>query len=366
MRRLRVGLVAAGLVGQAEHAFYLWEDRERFELAALADASATVRAAVGDRYGIAERHATLEPLLGLGLDAIVCAAPDPIHPGIATAALDAGLHVFCEKPLALTVAACDEIIAARDRAGRVVQVGYMKRFDPAVERLYDELPERIEDVRFISVEVNDPDHEPFVDHLPMAFGHDVPPDLIAGSRALGTAQLAESAGRPLDVVGERGLGGGFLSAMVHDVAVVHGALDRLGTPLPATADHGAVFDEGRGVQLGFALPGGGRVSMTHLNLPGVADYTERVTVYCTDRICEVVFPSPYLRHLPTRLTVRRTDGAHGLTTTEIRASYEEAFRNELRGFHAAICDGVPVRTTAEDARADVALLVSAFRKSMEG
>ena len=365
MRRLRVGLVAAGLVGQAEHAFYLWEDRERFELAALADASAEVRAAVGDRYGIAERHGTLEPLLGLGLDAIVCAAPDPIHPGIAIMALDAGLHVFCEKPLALTVELCDEMIAARDRAGCVLQVGYMKRFDPAVERLYDELPGTIEEVRFISVEVNDPDHEPFVAHLPMTFGRDVPAHLIGESRALSSAQLAESAGRSLDLAGERGLGGGFLSAMVHDVAVVHGILDRLGTPLPATADHGAVFDEGRGVQLGFGLPGGGRVSMTHLNLPGVADYTERITVYCVDRIAEVVFPSPYLRHLPTRLTVRRTDGAHGLATTEIRAGYEEAFRNELRGFHAAICDGAPVRTTAEEARADVVLLVSAFRRSTE-
>jgi len=363
VRRLRVGLVAAGLVGQAEHAFFLWEDRDRFELAAIADASAEVRAAVGDRYGLAERHATLEPLLGLGLDAIVCAAPDPIHPGIAIAALDAGLHVFCEKPLALTVALCDDIIAARDRAGRVLQVGYMKRFDPAVERLYDELPASVGDIRFISVEANDPDHEPFVDHFPMTFGRDVDPALISESRALATAQLAASAGRTLDAVGERGLGGGYLSAMVHDVAVVHGLLDRLGVPLPAGADHGAVFDQGRGVQLGFGLPGGGRVSMTHLNLPGVADYTERVTVYCRDRICEVVFPSPYLRHLPTRLTVKRTDGTLGLVTTEIRASYEEAFRSELRGFHAAICDGVPVRTTAEGARADVALLVSAFRKS---
>ena len=55
------------------------------------------------------------------------------------------------------------------------------------------------------------------------------------------------------------------------------------------------------MQLGFGLPGGGRVSMTHLNLPGVPDYTERVTVYCTDRIIELTFPSPYLRHMPTRL-----------------------------------------------------------------
>ena len=52
MKRLRVGLVGAGLVGQAEHAFYLWEERERFAFVALADASATVRAAVGARYGL--------------------------------------------------------------------------------------------------------------------------------------------------------------------------------------------------------------------------------------------------------------------------------------------------------------------------
>ena len=67
-------------------------------------------------------------------DALVIAAPDPFHPMFAVAALDAGLHVMCEKPLALTVAGCDEIAAARDRSGRVVQVAYMKRYDPAYRR----------------------------------------------------------------------------------------------------------------------------------------------------------------------------------------------------------------------------------------
>ena len=49
MKRLRVGLVGAGLVGQAEHAFYLWEERDRFEFVGLADASAAVRQALGAR-----------------------------------------------------------------------------------------------------------------------------------------------------------------------------------------------------------------------------------------------------------------------------------------------------------------------------
>ena len=49
---LRTGLVGAGLVGQAEHAFYLWEEKDRFAFVALADASPTVREAVGNRYGL--------------------------------------------------------------------------------------------------------------------------------------------------------------------------------------------------------------------------------------------------------------------------------------------------------------------------
>ena len=80
MKRLRVGLVGAGLVGQAEHAFYLWEERERFAFVALADASATVRAAVGARYGLKSLHENIEGLLTAKLDALVIAAPDSFPP----------------------------------------------------------------------------------------------------------------------------------------------------------------------------------------------------------------------------------------------------------------------------------------------
>ncbi len=363
MKQLRVGLVGAGLVGQAEHAFYLWEERERFAFVGLADASASVRAAVGQRYGIKELHGDIQGLLTCKLDALVIAAPDPFHPALAVAALDAGLHVMCEKPLALTLAGCDRIAAARDRAGRVVQVAYMKRYDPAYRRALDFLPSRIEDVKWISVEVNDPDHEPFVAHLPMIFPDDIPAELRKRAREEAAAQLRESAGCSLDGAGARALGGGFLSSLVHDVAVVHGMLAHLGCEMPAGANHGAMFDDGRGAHLAFGLPGGGRVSMTHLNLPGVPDYTERVTVYGVDRIVELKFPSPYLRHLPTRLTVRRGGERHALEIVDYRASYEEAFREELRAFHAAATGQAQVQTTVEQARRDVELLTSAFRKA---
>ena len=364
MKKLRVGLVGAGLVGQAEHAFYLWEERERFAFVALADAAPSVRAALKERYGLAEVHADIAGLLNCKLDAVVIAAPDPFHPELAVAALEAGLHVLCEKPLALTVAGCDRIAAARDRAGRVLQVAYMKRHDPAYKRALDLLPARVEDVKLISVEVNDPDHQPFVAHLPMTWPDDLPAALREQSRAASTAQLREAAGGALSEAGARALSGGFLSSLVHDTAVVHGMLNHLGCELPTQADYGALFDEGRGVQLGFGLPGGGRVSMTHLNLPSVPDYTERIAVYCRDRIIELTFPAPYLRHMPTRLTMKRSGGDLALEIQDHRPSYEESFREQLRAFHAAACGDAPVLTTVEQARRDVELLTSAFKRTM--
>jgi predicted dehydrogenase len=271
--------------------------------------------------------------------------------------------VLCEKPLSLTIAGCDRIAAARDRAGKVLQVAYMKRHDPAYKRALELLPANIADVKLISVEVNDPDFEPFTAHLPMTLPKDIPADLRSQARSATAAQLRESAGADLSPVGTQALGGGYLSSLVHDVAVVHGLLSHFDVALPAEVDHGAMFDEGRGVQLAFGLPGGGRVSMTHLSLAGVPDYTERISIYCTDRIIELTFPAPYLRHEPTRLTLKRSGGGHALEATEFRASYEEAFRDQLRAFHAAACGDAPVSTPVEQARRDIELLISAFRKA---
>jgi predicted dehydrogenase len=239
----------------------------------------------------------------------------------------------------------------------------MKRYDPAFRAALQHLPP-LDRIRLISVEVNDPDHEPFVDHLPVVWPDDLPQHLRGQLSAATRIQLDQSAGRNTDDEARRALANGFLSAIVHDVAVVHGLLIHLGSKLPAKADFGAHFDEGRGIQLGFPLPGGGRVSMTHLNLPGVPDYRERITIYGDDRIVELVFPSPYLRNAPTELTVRRGGGGRALETLTIRASYEEAFREELRAFHAAITTGSPVNTTFEQGRRDVELLIDAFRRSL--
>ena len=358
--RLRVGLVGAGLVGQAAHAYFLWDDRERFELVALADSSAGVRAAVGDRYGIPERHAALGDLLGLGLDAIVVAVPDAFHADVACQGLEAGLHVLCEKPLALSLEECDRIAAARNASGRVLQVGTMKRYDPAYLRLLELLPESAADVRYLSVEVRDPDQRPFVSHLPMTAATDLAPELGQELRTRMAARIREASGGDPPAGGARAFEA-YLSSLVHDVSLLQGVLEHLGEPWCERADDGAWWDEGRAVSLSAALPGGGRAHLMHHNLPGVNDYSERVTLHCTDRVLQLTFPSPYLRHQPTRLVEHRNDGDIGLRSTIHHVSYEEAFRQELRAFADACAGTGPIVTPVEAGRADVALLIDAYR-----
>lgn len=357
--RIRIALFGAGLVGQAGHAPTLRDERERFDFVAVADPSAIVRTAVAERYGVPHAVASLEDALALGIEAVVIAIPDPAHRPAVLTALRAGVHVFCEKPLAVSLPECDEILAAR--GDRVVQVGYMKLHDPAVERMVERLADGPAELVYLSVEVNDPDQAPFVDHLGLAVGRDVPRELIDATRARGAAAVREALGAGPDAAQERAFEA-YLGSLVHDVSVAHHLLGSLGIAAPLPLADAAYFDGGRGVSLDWTLPGDGRAHLEHLNLPGVADYRERVTAYCRDRILELTFPSPYLRHFPTRLVERRSDGAPaGLETIDYRVSYEEAFRNELRAFHASITTGAPVRATVEGARDDLAALLAAFR-----
>jgi scyllo-inositol 2-dehydrogenase (NAD+) len=69
-----------------------------------------------------------EAIQALDPGAVVIAAPTFAHRDLAVAAAEAGLHAFCEKPMALTVAECDEMMAAHERAGTVLQLGFVRRF----------------------------------------------------------------------------------------------------------------------------------------------------------------------------------------------------------------------------------------------
>lgn len=66
------------------------------------------------------------------IDAASVAVPTVHHHGVASALLDAGVDVLVEKPIAATLADADDLVARADKAGRLLQVGHLERFNPAV------------------------------------------------------------------------------------------------------------------------------------------------------------------------------------------------------------------------------------------
>jgi predicted dehydrogenase len=222
------------------------------------------------------------------------------------------------------------------------------------------MPGTAKTLRQISVEVNDPDAWPFIRHHEWQSANDVPQSLIDEVRQKQKDQVNRAVGLALTDLSFKGYTGAYCSSLVHDVNAVHGFLDFL--KIPNGEISGAQFyASGEGGHGSVTLLGGQALwTMSHLAVPKLPHYRERITLYFDDASLELEFPSPYLNHQPTLLTVRSGNG-HQLNNREIRMGYEEAFIEELKGFWGAIVAGGPVRNTAEHARRDMTLLANLVR-----
>ncbi len=129
MSKLRVGVVGAGF-GGAVHApaFAL---HPRFEVVAIASPSSAERVARERKIPHAFRSVG-EMLAGVELDVVSVASPPFDHHDSVLAALAAGKHVLCEKPLALDVAQAEAMLAASERAGTTAALAFEFRYVPAV------------------------------------------------------------------------------------------------------------------------------------------------------------------------------------------------------------------------------------------
>jgi len=78
-----------------------------------------------------------ELVVDSGLDAIDICLPTDLHPAVSIAALAAGKHVLCEKPMALTEADCERILAAAEQYNRLLMIGQVLRFWPEYRYLQD-------------------------------------------------------------------------------------------------------------------------------------------------------------------------------------------------------------------------------------
>ena len=131
-----VGLIGTGRIGSS-HARILARRVSDAELVAVADARPEAAHALADELGV-EAHPDPAALIAdPRIEAVVIAAATPAHVDLVVAAAEAGKAVFCEKPMALTIAEADLAIAAAETAGVPLQVGFNRRFAPDFVAAHD-------------------------------------------------------------------------------------------------------------------------------------------------------------------------------------------------------------------------------------
>src|SRR6202165_4491483 len=351
---MRVGVVGCGLIAQVMHLHYLRELSDRFEIAALCDLSRTVVDRVGEAGGVVRRFTDGTALLEEPIDAVLVLTTGS-HEPMAIAAAEAGKHVFIEKPIALSEAEGRAIIAAGKKAGVRLMVGYMKRYDPAVERMTEEL-RGLHPLRFARSTTAEYPLKWYVAHYPIVRGTDIDAKTVAGLQEEDEARVT-AAIQLRDPVLRYAYRHSLLDSMIHDINLMRGLLGE-----PKGLRFASVAREAISVFLDFPQT---TAALHWVNLTdGVARYQQEFSFFYPERRATPGFSSPFPRSAPVELGAVRGGGSQesprSWRTVET-ISFQSAFKRELLEFYACVTDNREPRTTAEDAVRDVALCQAIVR-----
>jgi predicted dehydrogenase len=132
-RRLKVGVLGCGMIAQAAH-FESCIKARNAELYAICDVAPDLLERMAAVHRPDRAYSSYEAMLSdSAVEATVVATADAFHVDASIAALQAGKHVLCEKPIAMTVEDAERLRAVAEASGCVLQVGHMKRFDAGLQ-----------------------------------------------------------------------------------------------------------------------------------------------------------------------------------------------------------------------------------------
>jgi predicted dehydrogenase len=352
---IRIGVAGLGAVAQSVHLPLIKRRWDLFDLVAVADLSPSALEAIGSQFGVApeHRHASLTAMLDAEeLDGVLLLTSGS-HGDAAAECVRRGVAVFCEKPLAYSLAEIDRLQEAEAAAGRpLLLLGYMKEYDPAVRRVAERLPDAAE-LRYVNVEVLHPSapaqlefanlHPPARDVDPAA----LEAVLAAGRETIRTALGADApegfSGLYANVV---------LGSLIHDISLIRrlfGSIGEVGTIERATL--WAPQDGPGSLEISGTLSQNARVHLHWHYLADYPRYRETVTIHHTTGSLELEFTVPYLLNAPTELRITSRDDKG--ESVELIRDVTEAFETELVAFHRMVAERVAPPTGTAEGRADV-------------
>lgn len=333
MERLRVALVGCGIISGA-HLAGFQHNRERAQIVACCDTSEERAARAASEAGmdvlprVTTDYATI--LNDSTVDAVDLCLPHHLHADMTIAAAKAGKHILCEKPLALTLADCDRMDAAAKEAGVVLMHGENMRTAPVNERAAALIREG---------------NLGTIIGIQSTYAHwqseALNKDWRTRPEESGGGHLMDGGIHYIDVM--RHLGG--------EVVAVHAMTTRYRPELGAQSeDTGIVnmrFEAGHLGQLFASHASRGRGASCMMTVFGTESCLS-LEAFGGDRAL-IWFP----RDRPSEVLVTRQ-------------TWQDTFVAEIKHFIEVILDGVPLRSTVADGKANIRLVQAAYESAQTG
>jgi predicted dehydrogenase len=318
---VRLGVLGFGKLG-AIHAEHI-ATSERATLVSVCDSEAAAVQRACDRYAV-PGTTDLDEFLGGDLDGVIIASPTPLHPEHIRAVAKAGKAVFTEKPVGLSLAHTDEVLAEVAQAGVVFQIGFQRRWD--------------ERYRLVKKVIDSGDiGEPV---LLKAHGRD--PD----------------ASNPANWGLDRN-GGLFLNCAIHDYDVARYLLGREVEAVGATGGalvHKALGERGD-LDTCFTTLFFGQQAMAHTEWSRYAAYGYDVALEVVGTRGIVHFGRDQDR------TVHVRDIRGGLTVFDV---FADAYKRSIEAFAASVADGAEASPGIGDARVALQIALTARESYVAG
>ena len=327
--KLGVAVLGVGEMGQ-RHAENLRRLVPRARLVAVADVSAERARKVAADLEIENSYDSLDAMLECkGIDAVVIATPDKFHAASVRAVAAAGKDILCEKPLGLTLNEARDLLASVDKSGVRLQVGFMRRYDPAYATAMR---------RIAAGEIGDP----------VVF------------KSIGR----DKDGAPLAAY-QSGINGMlFYANTIHDfdlarwlmqdeVAEVHAFTTVI--TRPELAQYSDVVASVVNLKYGK-----GAIGNIESNAQAVYGYDVRTEIVGSKGSIMVG------SLLGTHATVLTSGGSNQMTTDHYLTSFSEAYRAEMLDFVECILGDREPRVTGEDGLKALAIAVAAEKSSVRG
>lgn len=346
---LRVGVIGAGAVASSVHLPILTRRSDLFKVVAIADFNLAAANLLADRFGIENRFASPETLITSNLIDAVFILNSGSHADVVVAALNSGLNVFCEKPLAYSKEEMQSITVAHKASGKNLMIGYMKTFDPAVtaaKKIINNRP------RTVDVVVLHPSGDSQLATTELSVtSAPAPENLIAkfkiSDREIQVAALGEAAADAFgsfytDVI---------LGSVIHELSVLR-ALDLHITDIDFVdrwPNDGS--EKAHSIIINARTADNVRITIRWFYLDQYPLYQEEIRWVNETEGHHIIFPSPYILRVPTKLiSTKRIGLDHENTTTE---SYLPSFEIELVAFHQLVLTGNQMANPIMDGNEDL-------------